>query len=44
MTDWEPDDEQDLHDISERDMTVWQYFVYIVGFGVALFLVLELFA
>mgnify|MGYP003626590758 CR=1 FL=1 len=41
---WKPDDEQDLHDIPERDMTVWKYFVYTIGFGVAIFLVLELFA
>ena len=41
---WKPDDEQDLHDIPERDMTVWKYFVYTIGYSVAIFLLLELFA
>jgi len=41
---WKPDEEQDLHDISERDMTVWKYFVYAIAFGGAVFLILELFA
>ena len=36
--------EDKLHDIPERDMTVWKYFVYTIGYSVAIFLLLELFA
>jgi len=41
---WKPDDEQDLHDIPERDMTVWKYFGWTALYSIALILVLELFA
>ena len=44
MSVWEPDDDGDLHNIPERDMTVWQYFAYTIAFGIALFLMLDLFA
>jgi len=41
---WEPDKEEKLHTLSDRDVKVWEYFVYIIISGIALFLVLELFA
>mgnify|MGYP003114744357 CR=1 FL=1 len=44
MSVWEPDDKEDLHTVSKRDVTVWIYFGRTIAFGIALFLVLDLFA
>jgi hypothetical protein len=41
---WKPDDEEDLHTLSKRDIKVWKYFGWTALYSIALFLVLELFA
>ena len=41
---WKPDDEEDLHTLSKRDIKVWKYFGWTALYSIALILVLELFA
>lgn len=41
---WKPDDEEDLHTLSDRDMKVWGYFIRTLAMGIAIYLTLELFA
>ena len=36
--------EDKLHDISNRDMKVWGYFIRTLAMGIAIYLTLELFA
>ena len=36
--------EDKLHDISDRDMKVWGYFIRTLAMGIAIYLTLELFA
>ena len=40
---WEPDEEEELHTLSDRDMKVWEYLGIIIATVITAFLVLSLF-